>query len=198
MIEHTNTNVALDALFEEAYAIMQNSRHVPMTNKLIVDEEDLSGILEDLKEAIPKEIKSATQVLEEQKTIINKAYTDADRIVTQARDEAERIVGAAKAQADAMIQQEEIVKQANAEAQEMKASAEDYANQVRGEANEYAYRIKSDSLQYADDMLAYLSNQMEGALQAMAENRTNVDNELRSLSVEPQAEVAPVAEATEE
>ncbi len=188
MIERNNTNVALDALFEEAYSILQNANRIPLYGKLMIDEEELGGVLEDLKEAIPKEIKSATQVLEEQKNIINKAYSDADRIVSQARDEAERIVGAAKAQADAMIQQEEIVKQANAEAQELKAAADEYARGTRSEAEEYAYRIKNDSLQYADDMLDYLSNQMQEAVQAMAQNRSSINDEMHNLTAAPQVE----------
>ena len=107
MIERSNnTNVALEKLFEEFYNMIAEARGVPFTEKIMLDESDLVNLIEDLKNAIPREIKSATQVLEEQKNIVNKAYADADRIVQQAKNEAERILGVAQAEADAKIQQE--------------------------------------------------------------------------------------------
>ena len=65
-----------------------------------MEESDLAEILDDLKEAIPREVKSAAKLLEEQKAIINKAHEDADNIVVQAKTEAERIVEIAKAEAE--------------------------------------------------------------------------------------------------
>ena len=98
MIERNKTNVALDGLFEQFLNLISEARRVPLVDKIMVDENDLLNIIDDLKEAIPREIKSANQVLEEQKNIVNKAYADADRIVQQAKDEAERIVSVAKAE----------------------------------------------------------------------------------------------------
>lgn len=98
MIERNKTNVALDGLFEQFLNLISEARRVPLVDKIMVDENDLLNIIDDLKEAIPREIKSANQVLEEQKNIVNKAYADADRIVQQAKDEAERIVSVAQAE----------------------------------------------------------------------------------------------------
>ena len=85
MIERNKTNVALDGLFDEFLDLVSNARRVPLMDKIMLDENDLLNIIDDLKEAIPREIKSANQVLEEQKNIVDKAYADAERIVQQAR-----------------------------------------------------------------------------------------------------------------
>ncbi len=82
----------LDRIFDEVYDMMNEAKRIPFSDKIMLDETDLVNVLDDLKEAIPREIKSATQVLEEQKTIVNNAYADAERIVQQAKDEAERII----------------------------------------------------------------------------------------------------------
>lgn len=174
MIERNNTNVALDKIFEEAFEMLANARRVPFTDRVMIEESDFVSILDDLKEAIPREVRSASQVLEEQKTIVNKAYEEADRIVQQAKSEAERIVGAASAEADRKVQQEEIVQQANAVAEEIKANALRYQEEVKLEAEEYAERVKIESLQYADDMLAYLGSNLQSALRGLSENRNNV------------------------
>lgn len=197
MIERNNTNVALDRLFEELYNMIAEAKSVPFTEKILLDESDLANLIEDLKEAIPREIKSATQVLEEQKSIVNRAYADADRIVQQAKDEATRIVAAAQAEADAKIQQEEIVKQANAVAEEIKNNALRYQEETKAAADDYALRVKHDSLQYADDMLAYLGENLQSALQGMADNRENISNEMRNVlngQVEEPQQEEPEAE----
>lgn len=181
MIERNNTNVALDRIFEEVYTMIAEAKGVPFTEKIMLDEGDLANLIDDLKEAIPREIKSATQVLEEQKSIVNRAYADADRIVQQAKDEAARIVAAAQAEADAKIQQEEIVKQANAVAEEIKNNALRYQEETKEAADDYALRVKHDSLQYADDMLAYLGANLQSALQGMADNRDNISSEMRNV-----------------
>ena len=190
MIERSNTNVALEKLFEEVYNMMAEAKRVPFTERIMLDESDLANALDDLKDAIPREIKSANQVLEEQKNIVNKAYADADRIVQEAKAEAERLLNVA--QADAKVQQEEIVKQANAEAEEVKASTEQYesetkaaadayAEQVRREADEYSLMVKQDALQYADEMLVFIDQTLQSAVRSLAENRENIGEEMRKV-----------------
>lgn len=181
MIERNNTNVALDRIFEEMYNMISEASRIPLTDKIIIEESDLANVLDDLKEAIPKEVKSASQVLEEQKTIVNKAYEEADRIVQQAKSEAERIVGLASAEADRKVQEEEIVKQANAVAEDIKANALRYQDEVKRDADDYAERVKQDSLQYADDMLAYLGSNLQSALQGLADNRGSINEERKNL-----------------
>lgn len=199
MIERNNTNVALERIFEEVYNMMAEARRMPFTEKIMLDESDLANVLDDLKEAIPREIKSANQVLEEQKNIVNKAYADADRIVQQAKDEAERIVNVAQAEADAKVQQEEIVKQANAAAEEIKSNAQRYQEETKAAADEYALRVKHDSLQYADDMLAFIGSNLQSALQGLNENRENIGAEVQNVLRGPKVETAPeIVEAADD
>lgn len=181
MIERNNTNVALDRIFEEVYTMMAEAKRLPLTEKILLDESDLANILDDLKEAIPKEIKSATQVLDEQKSIVSNAYAEADRIVQQAKAEAERIVAMAQQEADAKVQEEEIVRQANAVAEDIKANALRYQEEIKNAAEDYALRVKNDSLQYADDMLEYLGGNLHSALQGLEDNRSSIREEMHKI-----------------
>ncbi len=192
MIERNTTSPALDRLFDEIYNIISEASRIPLTDKVIIEESDIAGILDELKAAIPKEIRNADLVLEEQRSIVNKAYEEADRIVQQAKAEAERIVGVANAEAERVMQEEEIVKQANAVAEEVranalryqeeaKAEADDYVVRVKADADDYALRVKHDSLQYADDMLAYLGNNLQSALQGLSDNRASILAERKIL-----------------
>lgn len=198
MIERNNTNVALDRIFEEMYNMISEASRIPLTDKIIIEESDLANVLDDLKEAIPKEVKSASQVLEEQKTIVNNAYAEADRIVQQAKAEAERIVAIANAEAERKVQEEEIVKQANAVAEDIKTNALRYQDEVKRDADDYAERIKQDSLQYADDMLAYLGGNLQSALQGLADNRSSINAERQNLLNQKHQLVDDAAEEEQE
>ena len=199
MLDRIGNNITLDSIFDEMYDLISEANRIPLTDKIIVEESDLAGILDDLKEAIPKEVKSASQVLDDQQNIVNKAREEADAIVEQAKAEAERIVTMAKGEAERAMRQETIVEQAQAFAEDVKANALRYQESVKGEADTYSDRVKTDTLQYADDMMGYLGTSLQSALQAINDNRSNINEERKSLPVKAAAEEAlppaPEAEA---
>ena len=182
MLERLSTNVTLDQIFDDLYNLISEANRIPLTDKIIVEESDLSAILDDLKEAIPKEVKNAGKVLEDSKNILNSAREEAAATVEKANAEAEHIITAAKEEAERLVRQEEIVRQAEMLAKDIKASAQRYEDEVKQGADQYADQVKSDSLVYAEDMLSYLSNSLQSALRAIDDNRASVGEERKSLA----------------
>ena len=182
MLERLSTNVTLDQIFDDLYNLISEANRIPLTDKIIVEESDLSAILDDLKEAIPKEVKNAGKVLEESKNILSSAREEAAATVEKANSEAEHIITAAKEEAERLVRQEEIVRQAEMLAKDIKISAQRYEDEVKQGADEYADQVKTDSLQYADDMLGYLGNSLQSALRAIDDNRNSVNDERKGLA----------------
>lgn len=182
MLERLSTNVTLDQIFDDLYNLISEANRIPLTDKIIVEESDLSAILDDLKEAIPKEVKNAGKVLEDSKNILNSAREEAAATVEKANSEAEHIITAAKEEAERLVRQEEIVRQAEMLAKDIKVSAQRYEDEVKQGADEYADQVKTDSLQYADDMLGYLGNSLQSALRAIEDNRNSVNDERKGLA----------------
>ena len=194
MIERNNTSVTLDRIFEDIYNLVTEANRIPLTDKVIIEANDLADALDELKAAIPKEVRNASQVLEEQKSIVNKAYEDADRIVEQAKAEAERIVAIAEAEAERMIKQEEIVKEASAIAEEIKANALRYQEEVKAEAEDFANVTKLEALQYVDNMLDFFETRFSEDLKTLATNRDSVLFEIQKLNTVGKKAVAQVDE----
>ena len=200
MLERLSTNVTLDQIFDDLYNLISEANRIPLTDKIIVEESDLSAILDDLKEAIPKEVKNAGKVLEDSKNILNSAREEAAATVEKANSEAEHIIMAAKEEAERLVRQEEIVRQAEMLSKDIKASAQRYEDEVKQSADEYADHVKTDSLQYADDMLGYLGNSLQSALRAIEDNRNSVNDERKGLAeaiASRVQHVAPQGEASE-
>ena len=207
MLERLSTNVTLDQIFDDLYNLISEANRIPLTDKIIVEESDLSAILDDLKEAIPKEVKRASEVLTESQKIMSSAKEEAAATVEKANLEAEHIITAAKEEADRLVRQEEIVRQAEMLSKDIKTSAQRYEDEVKQGADQYADQVKTDSLQYADDMLGYLGNSLQSALRAIEENRNSVNEERKGLAeliasrvqhVAAQPEAIPAPAATEE
>ena len=194
MIERNNTSVTLDRIFEDIYNLVTEANRIPLTDKVIIEANDLADALDELKAAIPKEVRNASQVLEEQKSIVNKAYEDADRIVEQAKAEAERIVAIAEAEAERKIKQEEIVKEASAIAEEIKANALRYQEEVKAEAEDFANVTKLEALQYVDNMLEFFETRFSEDLKTLATNRDSVLFEIQKLNTVGKKAVAQVDE----
>ena len=194
MIERNNTSVTLDRIFEDIYTLVTEANRIPLTDKVIIEANDLADALDELKAAIPKEVRNASQVLEEQKTIVNKAYEDSDRIIEQAKAEAERIVAIAEAEAERMIKQEEIVKEASAIAEEIKANALRYQEEVKAEAEDFANVTKLEALQYVDNMLEFFETRFSEDLKTLATNRDSVLFEIQKLNTVGKKAVAQVDE----
>ena len=194
MIERNNTSVTLDRIFEDIYNLVTEANRIPLTDKVIIEANDLADALDELKAAIPKEVRNASQVLEEQKSIVNKAYEDADRIVEQAKAEAERIVAIAEAEAERMIKQEEIVKEASAIAEEIKANALRYQEEVKAESEDFANVTKLEALQYVDNMLEFFETRFSEDLKTLATNRDSVLFEIQKLNTVGKKAVAQVDE----
>lgn len=182
MSEANKYGMELERIFEEAYNLMAEAKRVPFTDKLMIDESDLSSILDDLREAIPKEVKIANDILEEQKKIVNKAYADAENIIQNAKSQAESIVSSAKDEAERMVQEQEIVREANNVADEVKANALRYQEQIHAEADDYALHVKRDALEYSEEMLAYIGDTLNSALKGLNDNRSSIGAEMRNLA----------------
>ena len=182
MLERLSTNVTLDQIFDDLYNLISEANRIPLTDKIIVEESDLSAILDDLKEAIPREVKNASEVLEKSQNILSSARDEAAATLEKANTEAEHIITAAKEEAERLVRQEDIVRQAEMLSKDIKASAQRYEDEVKQGADAYADQVKTDSLQYADDMLGYLGNSLQSALRAIEDNRSSVNEERKSLA----------------
>ena len=103
-------SMELDKILDEMESLILEASHLPFSEKIIIEEGDLSLVMDRLREAVPLEVKKAHDLLDEQMNIIKNSRAEADRIVEQAKTEAERIVELAKAEAERLVRNEEVVK----------------------------------------------------------------------------------------
>ncbi len=140
-------------LLDRLEAVLNSGSRIPLTGKTVVDEHECLDILDQLRVAVPEEVKVAKRLQSER-----------DRVIQDAEEQAERIVAHAREQANAMVQQHELVRAAEARARLILQDAELDAAERREGADRYAL-----------ETLAQLEHHLSGQL-------TVVRNGIRALS----------------
>ena len=128
----------LDRL-EEAFAA---GSRVPLTDRTLVDEQECLDILDQMRVALPDEVKYARRIVAER-----------DHLLAQAREETERTIRSAELRASRLVEEHALVRAAQSRALEVEDKAERAAEEIRAEAERYARR-----------MLGRLSERLEQAL----------------------------------
>ena len=135
--------------------LLNESRPLPFTHNVIVDEDRMLDLIDQMRVSIPEEVKKAQQLLAQR-----------DRLMAQAQEEANRTIAIARDKSDQLVERDAIVQAAYSQAEQIKAQA-----QVDGEA------IRQDADTYVVETLRNLEVEMERAL-------NQIRNGIRSLQAE--------------
>jgi superfamily II RNA helicase len=88
-------------LIDRLEEIFNESRPIPLTHNVIVDEDKILDLIDQMRVAIPEEVKKAQQITAQR-----------DRILAQAQEEANRTLTLAREKGDQMIERDSIVQSA--------------------------------------------------------------------------------------
>ncbi len=136
-------------LIDRLEEIFNESRAIPLTHSVIVDEDRMLDIIDQMRITIPEEVKKAQQIL-----------TQRDRILAQAQEEAERTLNLARERAEQMVHQSTIVVEAQKEAERILNQAQQEADHIRREADAYALQ----SLQRLEEEIERLLRQVRNGI----------------------------------
>ena len=139
-------------LLESIEDILEKSKGVPFSNKVLVDKEEILEIIGELRLKLPEELKQAKWIKEERQRILVEAQKEADDIVKEAEN---RIIS--------MIDEHEITKKAY----EKKA-------EIIETANEMSREISKGTKDYADNVLNGIEVALQEALKIIQNNRNEL------------------------
>ncbi len=113
-------------LVDRLEELFNESRPIPLTHNVIVDEDRVLEIIDQMRISIPEEVKKAQQVLAQR-----------DRVLAQAQEEANRTIALAKKKGDEILERDTIVEAASTRADQIMAQARAEAEGVRRDADDY-------------------------------------------------------------
>jgi F0F1-type ATP synthase membrane subunit b/b' len=117
-------------LLDEFENTVEESTRIPMTSKLIVNEDILYNFVDKLRAMLPESIREAEWILREKERIIEEAKKEGQSIIDNANNRLQRITDETEIVRLAKSQGDEIVKNAQNIAREITQGAFTYADEV--------------------------------------------------------------------
>lgn len=144
-------------LVDRLEQVLAESRRIPFSVNLVVDEDRVFNIVDQMRVSIPEEVKRA-----------NRIEAEKDRIIAQAQEEAERIRELAKQEASELVRRDPIM-----------VSAQQRSDAILERARRDAEMIRRESDSYALEVLAKLEEELLRSLSVVRNgmHQLNLSNE---------------------
>lgn len=113
-------------LVDRLEELFNNSRPIPLSRSVVVDENAFMDIIDQMRISIPDDIKKSQQI-----------NAQKDRILAQAQEEANRTLALAREKSEKMIEKSEVFMAAQAKAAQITEQARREAKQTQLDADRY-------------------------------------------------------------
>jgi cell division septum initiation protein DivIVA len=143
-------------LVDRLEELFNESRPIPLTHSVVVDEDRVLEIIDQMRISIPEEVKKSLQILAQR-----------DRVMAQAQEEANRTLTLAKRRGEESLSRDSVVEAAHERAEQILDQARADVDAMRAEADEYTV----ESLAALEDELTRLLNQTRNGIAKISAER---------------------------
>src|ERR1700716_3281769 len=119
--------IKVDELLDHFEQLVHNARHVPLSNQVMINEDEAMELVDQIRFNLPDEIKQANWTVSEQQRIITEAHGEAARIMSRANERAEETSSDHEVLRRAERQATQLVKEAQTKSDRIVQEAESYA-----------------------------------------------------------------------
>lgn len=151
-------------LIEEIEEMIDNAGSVPLTKKVMVDADEITEILNEMRQKLPDVIREAKVITEDRSGILDDAKKSAEQTRQAALNDADRIRNEAQQQMQRMINEHDITK-----------NAENVSKDILAKAEQNARNVTLQATTYIDEMFANTQDRLKEMMASVEESR----NELR-------------------
>jgi len=127
-------------LLERLESQIATGTGLPATRKVLVDRDAILDLIDQLRVAIPEEVRAAKRINAEGERILEKAHDESTRIVSRAQEQAAFLIGERGLTETAQAEGRRIVEQAEDVADGIRRGADDYASNILGALEEEAVK----------------------------------------------------------
>jgi len=156
-------------LIDQLEELFNESKSFWLTSEVMIKEDRLIDLIDQMRLAVPEEIKQSQQIINQK-----------DRILAQAQEEATRTINLAREKSVEMVERDGIVEAARMKADQLIKRAEEQSNMMKRDADEYAI----ETLKELRNELAKILNQVTNGINALEDEPIPSDEKTKSQLVE--------------
>ena len=128
-----DTPIRLEQLFTQLEDLILNSPKVPLTNKIIIDEDRLIDLIDHIRQDLPTEFRHASEICAQRDALMTEAQREADNARSTTERERLRMVSETEIYRLAQQEADRLVRDAHMQIHEQQANADQYADEVLAE-----------------------------------------------------------------
>jgi cell division septum initiation protein DivIVA len=117
-------------LIERLDGLLSEARAVPFTDQVRVEREAVFGLLDEIREVIPEDVRQARSIVKERQETLAETRRECERLLDEARDQAGRECSEQRLTLLAEPQAEEILQQARRQAHDLQADVDEWADGI--------------------------------------------------------------------
>jgi F0F1-type ATP synthase membrane subunit b/b' len=155
--------VELLYLLDQLEEMVGVSKRVPFSHRVMVEEDEFVELVEQLRLAIPTEVKQAQRVIR-----------DRERIIAEAQQEAAHIIENARSRAEYLVSNEGILNEAKQRSEEILRAAEERRKREKGEIDVYAMQQFNRIEQALREGLEIIDNAVQEAVNELQQARDSI------------------------
>jgi cell division septum initiation protein DivIVA len=120
-------------LLDRLEEVLASGSRLPFSSRTMIDEQECLDILDQIRVALPEEIKQARQVNAEHDSIVSEAEAHAQQIIREAEERAAE-----------KVEEHTLVLQARQRAEQVETEAEARQAEIQHDADEYVYQTLAE------------------------------------------------------
>lgn len=137
-------------IIEQLQSLIINSSKIPLSNKVVIDQDQILDLFDELLRVLPDDLKDAQKVMENRQRILIEAQKQGEIVIKEAEDAIER-----------MVNQDEITKLAKEKSDQLLNFAKQTARDIRSGANAYADEVLESAQKHLEKLLQIMKDSRE-------------------------------------
>ncbi len=144
---------AVEKALDSIGQLIDEAKRIPFLNATVIDIEELSRLVEDIRLKMPDEINQARRIAQERRDILEEAKADAENIINNARQRADLMIEEHQVTKEATSAANDILRQAKAESESLIADAKVRAQEMTTKAEKWSNDIKRNASAYVETVI---------------------------------------------
>jgi hypothetical protein len=117
------------ARMQQLEELIMEAKSMPLSTSVLINREEALELVQEMRAALPEEIKQARWVVKDREQLLTKARKDAEAVVQQALEEQHRLASQEEVVRTSIREAERILDEARSDARQIRHEAEDYMDQ---------------------------------------------------------------------
>ena len=183
----------INDLLKEIEDILDSAGGFPLTGKVIVDPDEISDILKEIKNELPEEIQQAQWIKNQQQQIIDDAHAEYNKLVNTAKEKADQLVDSDDITLRAKKRADDIMRATEENVMRLKKGSYEYINELFAS---FQKRMNDLNANYAQKMYEEMSTMFQKIDVTIEQNRSEINALAAKLNAGESMEM-PVMESME-